>query len=184
MPIKLAGLRALAATVVTVTALSALSTLSAVPAFAAASDGSTPSGASRPSGATATSDGNGPGYSASSRPEHVKRPGNYAEQNQGAAGSTGHTAQGAKSAPDEAASAAEYYKGEVTARDGLILRDRPTRSSRILGLKKYGATVNIFCSIRGEDVVGNDTWYLLTDGTWAWGAARYIRIIGAVPAAC
>jgi hypothetical protein len=166
MPIKLAGLRALAATVVTVTALSA------APAFAASSGGSGPS------------DGNGPGWSASAMPEHIKRPGNYTEQNHGASGPAGHTTQGTQSAPDNAASAAEYYKGQVIARGGLVLRDRPTRGSRILGLKKYGTVVNIFCSIRGQDVAGNDTWYLLTDGTWAWGSARYIRPIGAVPAAC
>ncbi|MEW2544877.1 SH3 domain-containing protein [Streptomyces sp. NPDC047002] len=76
------------------------------------------------------------------------------------------------------------YKGRVVARGGLYLRDKPTRGSRVVGLAKYGTVVHIFCKTRGDSVDGNNRWYLLTDGTWAWGSARYIDNIGAVPRWC
>ncbi|KOU35707.1 SH3 domain-containing protein [Streptomyces sp. WM6378] len=76
------------------------------------------------------------------------------------------------------------YKGRVTAKSGLLLRDRPTRSSRIVGKAPYGSIVHIFCRTGGDRVNGNDHWYLLTDGTWAWASAYYIDNIGAVPRWC
>ncbi|BBC33011.1 hypothetical protein SGFS_043050 [Streptomyces graminofaciens] len=65
-------------------------------------------------------------------------------------------------------------KGTVTARTGLLLRSAPNRGGAVLGFKPYGATVNIFCRAQGQTIDGNRFWYLLTDGTWAWGSARYI----------
>ncbi|ARX86413.1 hypothetical protein SMD44_05884 [Streptomyces alboflavus] len=44
--------------------------------------------------------------------------------------------------------------------------------------------MHIFCKARGEYVHHNDRWYLLTDGTWAWGAAHYIANIGPAPRWC
>ncbi|MFE2292836.1 SH3 domain-containing protein [Streptomyces sp. NPDC059452] len=76
------------------------------------------------------------------------------------------------------------YKGRVIAKPNLLLRDRPTRSSRVVGSVKYGTVVNIFCKTTGDNVDGNNRWYLLTDGTWAWGSARYIENIGAAPRWC
>ena len=76
------------------------------------------------------------------------------------------------------------YLGKITARTGLLLRDRPTRSSRVVRSEPYGAIVHIFCRTRGGNVNGNTSWYLLTDGTWAWGSAAYIANIGAVPRWC
>ncbi|MFI5802227.1 SH3 domain-containing protein [Streptomyces sp. NPDC051561] len=67
-----------------------------------------------------------------------------------------------------------HTEGRVTAKSGLRLRDKPTRSSRIIRTEPYGATVHIFCKTVGDHVDGNDHWYLLTDGTWAWGSAQYI----------
>lgn len=83
-----------------------------------------------------------------------------------------------------ATSAPHEYKGRVIARTGLLLRDKPTRSSRVIGTAAYGQIVHIFCKTRGDDVDGNDRWYLLTDGTWAWGSARYIENIGQAPRWC
>lgn len=80
--------------------------------------------------------------------------------------------------------AAREYKGRVIARSGLYLRDRPTRGSRVIRVAAYKSIVHIFCKTRGDNVGGNDRWYLLTDGTWAWGAARYIENIGAAPRWC
>lgn len=53
-----------------------------------------------------------------------------------------------------------------------------------MGSVKYGTVVNIFCKTTGDNVDGNNRWYLLTDGTWAWGSARYIENIGAAPRFC
>jgi hypothetical protein len=78
----------------------------------------------------------------------------------------------------------EHYKGRVVARGGLLLRDSPSRGSRVLRKEHYGAIVSIYCKTRGDHVEGNPLWYLLTDGTWAWGAAHYIDNIGKVPHYC
>ncbi|MFE9117511.1 SH3 domain-containing protein [Streptomyces sp. NPDC007172] len=98
---------------------------------------------------------------------------------------TGAVAVLASAAPAAAEEAAHNeYKGRVTAKSGLLLRDRPTRGSRIVGKAPYGSIVHIFCKTGGDRVNGNDRWYLLTDGTWAWGSAYYIDNIGAVPRWC
>ncbi|WP_442816506.1 SH3 domain-containing protein [Streptomyces sp. NBC_01304] len=76
------------------------------------------------------------------------------------------------------------YTGRVTAKSGLLLRDKPTRGSRIVGKRGYGEIVHIFCKSRGDWVNNNELWYLLTDGTWAWGSAAYIDNIGRVPRWC
>ncbi|GAA3858316.1 SH3 domain-containing protein [Streptomyces lacrimifluminis] len=79
---------------------------------------------------------------------------------------------------------AVLYKGIVTANGGLRLRSAPNRGSAIIRVVPKGAIVTIFCKVGGENVDGNSLWYLLTDGTWAWGAARYIDNIGAAPRFC
>ncbi|MFF2850690.1 SH3 domain-containing protein [Streptomyces sp. NPDC058001] len=76
------------------------------------------------------------------------------------------------------------YKGRVTANGGLILRDRPDRGGRIIRVEPRGAIVSIFCKTKGERVEDTRLWYLLTDGTWAWGSARYVDNIGKVPRWC
>ncbi|WP_371555297.1 SH3 domain-containing protein [Streptomyces longwoodensis] len=75
-------------------------------------------------------------------------------------------------------------RGVVTARGGLLLRSAPTRSSEVIRMARQGETVSIFCQTRGESVDGNRQWYLLTDGTWAWGAARYIHTFDREPRPC
>jgi len=76
------------------------------------------------------------------------------------------------------------YKGRISARGGLALRTAPNRGSRVLRVARYGEVVHIFCKTSGQSVDGNRLWYQLTDGTWAWGAARYIDNIGPVPRWC
>ncbi|MFE5666506.1 SH3 domain-containing protein [Streptomyces niveus] len=106
-----------------------------------------------------------------------------AEANE-AAETTG-AAEVTEAAENEAeAAAAHEHKGRVIARTGLLLRDRPTRSSRVIGTAAYGQIVHIFCKTRGDNVNGNDRWYLLTDGNWAWGSAAYIENIGQPPRWC
>ncbi|MFE3599037.1 SH3 domain-containing protein [Streptomyces sp. NPDC059096] len=76
------------------------------------------------------------------------------------------------------------YRGEVVAKTGLILRDKPTRASRDIGELPYGAIVRIFCKVEGGSVDGNDHWYLLADGSYAWASARYIRSLDEIPHWC
>ncbi|WP_328434007.1 SH3 domain-containing protein [Streptomyces sp. NBC_00425] len=74
-------------------------------------------------------------------------------------------------------------RGRVTAGE-LLLRSAPTRASQVIRVAYRGEIVSIFCRTSGQDVQGNTHWYLLTDGTWAWGSARYIETIGAAPRWC
>ncbi|KOU56661.1 hypothetical protein ADK57_41580 [Streptomyces sp. MMG1533] len=75
------------------------------------------------------------------------------------------------------------YRGRVTA-STLALRARPDRGGQVIRYAHRGEIVSIFCKTGGQNVDGNPLWYLLTDGTWAWGAARYIDNIGAAPRWC
>ncbi|MFJ4564219.1 SH3 domain-containing protein [Streptomyces caelestis] len=75
------------------------------------------------------------------------------------------------------------YEGVVTA-NTLALRSAPNRGSQIIRHAHKGDIVSIYCKTGGETVDGNPLWYLLTDGTWAWGAARYIDNIGPAPRWC
>ncbi|MFE3828727.1 SH3 domain-containing protein [Streptomyces sp. NPDC059092] len=110
----------------------------------------------------------------------------------GTAPHTGTAATGAAPADASAAASAAApslavpgrYRGEVVARTGLILRDKPTRASRDIGELPYGAIVRIFCKVEGGSVDGNDHWYLLADGSYAWASARYIRSLDEIPHWC
>ncbi|MEU9521239.1 SH3 domain-containing protein [Streptomyces sp. NPDC048224] len=75
------------------------------------------------------------------------------------------------------------YRGVVTA-DRLALRTSPTRGADVVRYVRRGEVVSIYCKTPGDTVRGNPLWYLLTDGTWAWGAARYIDNIGPAPRWC
>ncbi|WP_217167682.1 SH3 domain-containing protein [Streptomyces sp. AC512_CC834] len=75
------------------------------------------------------------------------------------------------------------YRGVVTAQR-LALRTSPTRGSDVIRYARRGEVVSIYCKTPGRKVKGNPLWYLLTDGTWAWGAARYIDNIGPAPRWC
>ncbi|MFE4670554.1 SH3 domain-containing protein [Streptomyces sp. NPDC056716] len=76
-----------------------------------------------------------------------------------------------------------HYRGLVTA-DRLLLRTAPNRGSRVIRSVHRGQIVSIYCKTSGERIDGNRLWYLLTDGTWAWGSARYIDNLGAAPRWC
>ncbi|MEV7075255.1 SH3 domain-containing protein [Streptomyces sp. NPDC093990] len=74
-------------------------------------------------------------------------------------------------------------RGVVTA-SSLALRSAPNRGGQIIRWAERGEVVSIFCRTNGQSVQGNRQWYLLTDGTWAWGSARYIRTLGSAPRWC
>jgi len=75
------------------------------------------------------------------------------------------------------------YRGVVTA-SSLALRSAPNRGGQIIRWAERGEVVSIFCRTNGQNIQGNRQWYLLTDGTWAWGSARYIRTTGTTPRSC
>ncbi|WP_369214487.1 SH3 domain-containing protein [Streptomyces flavofungini] len=81
-------------------------------------------------------------------------------------------------------SKAPVYKGRVTAKSGLLLRSAPNRGSRVIRTVPHGKVVTIYCKTRGSRVGNSNLWYLLTDGTWAWGSANYIANIGRAPRWC
>ncbi|MFI7409234.1 SH3 domain-containing protein [Streptomyces sp. NPDC049627] len=68
----------------------------------------------------------------------------------------------------------QFTRGVVTA-STLLLRSAPNRGSQVIRVAHEGDVVRIFCQWFGESVQGNNRWYLLADGTWAWGSARFIE---------
>ncbi|MGW0996570.1 SH3 domain-containing protein [Streptomyces sp. NPDC002520] len=76
------------------------------------------------------------------------------------------------------------YHGVVTAHNGIWLRDRPDRGNTRVRFAAKGETVTIYCKAGSSKVDGNPLWYLLTDGTWGWGSARYIKNVGPAPRWC
>ncbi|MCH5676434.1 SH3 domain-containing protein [Streptomyces gilvus] len=74
-------------------------------------------------------------------------------------------------------------RGVVTASE-LNLRSAPNRGSQVIRVAHRGDRVSIFCKTPGQSVDGDRLWYLLTDGTWAWGSARYIETVGTPPRWC
>ncbi|RZU12727.1 SH3 domain-containing protein [Streptomyces sp. BK239] len=74
-------------------------------------------------------------------------------------------------------------RGVVTISQ-LLLHSAPTRGSQVIRVARRGQVVSIYCKTVGQPVQGNRYWYMLTDGTWAWGAARYIDTRGSSPRWC
>ncbi|MER5719837.1 SH3 domain-containing protein [Streptomyces sp. NPDC002132] len=74
--------------------------------------------------------------------------------------------------------------GGVVTTSQLLLHSAPTRGSQVIRVAHRGQVVSIYCKTVGQPVQGNRYWYLLTDGTWAWGAARYIDTRGSSPRWC
>ncbi|MFE0251802.1 SH3 domain-containing protein [Streptomyces sp. NPDC059010] len=68
----------------------------------------------------------------------------------------------------------QFTRGRVTA-STLLLRSAPNRGSQVIRTAHQGEIVRIFCQWVGESVQGNNRWYLLADGTWAWGSAQFIE---------
>ncbi|MFD4261307.1 SH3 domain-containing protein [Streptomyces sp. NPDC058534] len=75
------------------------------------------------------------------------------------------------------------YRGVVTT-DRLPLRTSPSRGSEVIRYARRGETVRIHCKAPGDRARGNPLWYLLANGTWAWGSARHIDNIGPAPRWC
>ncbi|MFE4537098.1 SH3 domain-containing protein [Streptomyces scopuliridis] len=72
-------------------------------------------------------------------------------------------------------------KGKVVSRITLSIREEPTSRSAYLGGLRPGTVIPLFCKVRGENVDGNDLWYLLGDARPGYVAARYVENQSPVP---
>ncbi|MFC8359526.1 SH3 domain-containing protein [Streptomyces griseorubiginosus] len=99
------------------------------------------------------------------------------------AASTSHQSQNPNQSQGQNHTNQRLYRGVVTA-GSLALRSAPNRGGQIIRWAERGEVVSIFCKTNGQNVQGDRQWYLLTDGTWAWGSARYIRVLGTSPRWC
>ncbi|MFF1721939.1 SH3 domain-containing protein [Streptomyces sviceus] len=109
--------------------------------------------------------------------------GNHQNQNQNSSQNQGQSQNSNQDQNQDQNQNSRLSRGVVTA-SSLALRSAPNRGGQIIRWAERGEVVSIFCRTNGQSVQGNRQWYLLTDGTWAWGAARYIRTIGSAPRWC
>ncbi|MER5988443.1 SH3 domain-containing protein [Streptomyces sp. NPDC001787] len=91
----------------------------------------------------------------------------------GTAGSPAQTA--------EAAAPAAEPEGQVVSRTALHVREEPNTRSRVLGSLPPGAVIRLHCKVVGENVDGNNRWYLLGSGRPGYVSARYVRNLSTVP---
>ncbi|MFJ2211121.1 SH3 domain-containing protein [Streptomyces sp. NPDC101062] len=92
------------------------------------------------------------------------------------------TATLASPAPPVAAPApAAEPKGRVVSRLTLSIRERPTANSGYLGGIQPGTVIALSCKVVGQNVDGNNLWYLLGNGRPGYVAARYVENLSPVP---
>ncbi|WP_051746180.1 hypothetical protein [Streptomyces scopuliridis] len=72
-------------------------------------------------------------------------------------------------------------KGKVVSRINLSIREEPTSHSAYLGGLRPGTVIPLSCKVRGENVDGNNLWYLLGDAHPGYVAARYVENQSPVP---
>lgn len=92
-------------------------------------------------------------------------------------GTTGSTA----AAPAAPAQVAAEPKGRVVSRLPLSIRARATTQSGYLGSFPSGAVIYLHCKVTGQNVDGNNRWYLLGNGHPGYVAARYVQNLSTVP---
>jgi hypothetical protein len=93
-------------------------------------------------------------------------------------GATGTTAAAPSTTP---AQAAAEPKGKVVSRLPLSIRARATTQSGYLGSFPSGAVIYLHCKVTGQNVDGNNRWYLLGNGHPGYVAARYVSNLSTVP---
>ncbi|MEV5510177.1 SH3 domain-containing protein [Streptomyces orinoci] len=71
-------------------------------------------------------------------------------------------------------------KGKVVSREPLSVRERPTTSAKYLGALKPGSVIELSCKKHGQNVLGNDIWYLLAAKP-GYVSARYVKNLAPVP---
>lgn len=161
---------------ITTAAGALLSSAAAVPALADDGDGGGGSSSSSGPAQSGNWDG-GDGSSSSSGSSGQSQSGNW-DGGGGGSNSSGPSQSGGGEQGGQ-----RHSEGVVTAGE-LLLRSAPNRGSQVIRVAHRGQRVSIFCKTSGQSVQGNKLWYLLTDGTWAWGSARYIDTIGTPPRWC
>ncbi|MFE2493059.1 SH3 domain-containing protein [Streptomyces scopuliridis] len=72
-------------------------------------------------------------------------------------------------------------KGKVVSRITLSIREEPTSHSAYLGGLRPGTVIPLVCKVRGENVDGNNLWYLLGGARPGYVAARYVENQSPVP---
>jgi hypothetical protein len=87
---------------------------------------------------------------------------------------------GAASVSAPQARAAVEPKGKVVSRLPLSIREKPTTGSGYLGAFPSGAVIPLHCKVHGQNVDGNDLWYLLGGSKPGWVAARYVKNLSPV----
>lgn len=190
-------LRFLLTRLAVVTAAGALLTAAAV-ARAVGTDGAddtpAPSAAATPQSATPTHGSSTPHAPGHTTPQGTPTPSHSHTAPQGTP-TPSHTPQGTATPQppgdgsgdgpsDGSDNGPRFYRGVVTARGGLALHSRPDHGSPVVRVARKGEVVWIHCKTPGQDVNGNPLWYLLADGAWSWGTARYIDNVGPAPRWC
>ncbi|MGW1073114.1 SH3 domain-containing protein [Streptomyces sp. NPDC002537] len=68
----------------------------------------------------------------------------------------------------------------MVSRLPLSVREQPKSSAKFLGALKPGTVVELSCKKHGQNVDGNDLWYLLATRP-GYVAARYVENLSPVP---
>ncbi|QIQ06590.1 SH3 domain-containing protein [Streptomyces liangshanensis] len=98
----------------------------------------------------------------------------------GAMVATPAAATGTTTPPEATTAVAALPKGKVVSRLPLSIRERPTTNSRYLGSFQPGTIITLYCKTRGQNVDGNNLWYLLGGSKPGWVSARYVQNLSPV----
>lgn len=79
--------------------------------------------------------------------------------------------------PAGAVEAAPDWTGTVTA-GGLNVRPTPDTTQAPVGTLRYGDTVTVVASVKGEAVLGSDTWYQIGPGQYVVGTYVARKVSG------
>ncbi|MGW7003981.1 SH3 domain-containing protein [Streptomyces sp. NPDC054933] len=83
--------------------------------------------------------------------------------------------------PAPAAVGAAEPTGKVVSRINLLIREQPTANSKFLGSVRPGTVIALNCKKVGQNVDGNNLWYLLGAHKPGYVSARYVKNLAAVP---
>ncbi|MGW7519878.1 SH3 domain-containing protein [Streptomyces sp. NPDC054796] len=92
----------------------------------------------------------------------------------GVAPASASAARGSTSAK-EAGTVSALPRGKVVSRITLNIREQPTTHAAYLGGLAPGTVVALYCKVRGQNVDGNNLWYVLGGPKPGYVAARYVK---------
>ncbi|MEV4442134.1 SH3 domain-containing protein [Streptomyces sp. NPDC049577] len=64
--------------------------------------------------------------------------------------------------------------GTVAAQSGINERTYPSTDASVRGVIKHRTQIALRCKVRGQDVGGNSTWYMLRDRS-TWISGKYLE---------